>query len=788
MNKKNLLLSFLFPILILYTAYAVLGIYPFGTKTLFNGDLQGQYVDFFSYLHEMLQGNVSWTYTFSKVLGGTMIDMMSYYLSSPFNLLFCFFDARQMPLAVFLISSLKIGCISMSMYWLIQHREQSASMVIFAVAYALSGWVISYQFQLMWLDGLILLPILIFFIENFEEKSPVFYTIALALGIITNYYIGYMICGICALYFIVYRVFVVKLKRKFKDEICIWIKFAWYSGIGVLLSAFLLIPTLFALRGGKMGSITLKSLFDLRMRFSLFQLPSQIFPFSFSMDQLQNEGLPLIYCGILSCLCCCGYFLSRKETKEKIGYFLLLLFLALSMTFYGLYQAWHGFAHPAGFQTRFSFIYIFFVVYLGSIFWADDVMRWHINRKKYGNMLKCFVLFLACIECWMNIVDEYKQFSFQEKSEYDLAYENNYALSQIISETQGDDFFRVAGGELNGGWMYQYPSISSYTSCEKVGLRKFTNRVGLYTNGYWSQYSFRNTPELLNSLFGVKYLLLSNDLDANEHYSIISQSGSEGLYDYDTTMPLGFWVKEELLSIDIQEDNPMVLLKSIWDNVEAEKENEIIRELSLENRISFENNQCAITIPNKDHIVLYLESDAEYIIHSDEGYYAEVDRRNPLVLFSDKDSSYEKKYYIDNISEPTIFSAKLYECDLEEAKRRISSQAKNEELVANIHMDSYDTFSIDIQNLTGENQFYLLTIPYERKAWRVSIDNQNVETMAGLDYLMMIKLPEGEYEVNFRYIPRGSREGLIISIVGMILLLASEISSKYLIGKGVWNC
>ena len=96
MNKKEkskiIFLSGLITLLIILCIYALNGFAPFGTKTLAVMDANIQYIDFFSYLKDVIAGKNSITYSFGKTLGGSNIAVFSYYLSSPFNLLLLFFS------------------------------------------------------------------------------------------------------------------------------------------------------------------------------------------------------------------------------------------------------------------------------------------------------------------------------------------------------------------------------------------------------------------------------------------------------------------------------------------------------------------------------------------------------------------------------------------------------------------------------------------------------------------------------------------------------------------------
>jgi uncharacterized membrane protein YfhO len=78
------------PCILLTVSLMVLRIAPFGDNTLLLLDSKGQYLDYISYLKTIFTGENDLIYTFSKNLGGDVISLASYYLLSPFNLLFAF--------------------------------------------------------------------------------------------------------------------------------------------------------------------------------------------------------------------------------------------------------------------------------------------------------------------------------------------------------------------------------------------------------------------------------------------------------------------------------------------------------------------------------------------------------------------------------------------------------------------------------------------------------------------------------------------------------------------------
>ena len=93
MSKKlfTIFVSVILTILILLPIFYLQDLAPFGANSLASMDARIQYIDFFAYLKDLLEGKADLNYTFSKTLGGTYIAVFAYYLSSPLNLLVVFF-------------------------------------------------------------------------------------------------------------------------------------------------------------------------------------------------------------------------------------------------------------------------------------------------------------------------------------------------------------------------------------------------------------------------------------------------------------------------------------------------------------------------------------------------------------------------------------------------------------------------------------------------------------------------------------------------------------------------
>ena len=89
-------LSFLLPVVILFGAYIVFQVWPFGARSVLSLDLNAQYVYYYDYMYDVFAGDESIWYSWSRNLSGEFMGIIGYYLASPFNLLVWIFP-RCLP-------------------------------------------------------------------------------------------------------------------------------------------------------------------------------------------------------------------------------------------------------------------------------------------------------------------------------------------------------------------------------------------------------------------------------------------------------------------------------------------------------------------------------------------------------------------------------------------------------------------------------------------------------------------------------------------------------------------
>lgn len=102
----------------------------------------------------------SMSYSLSKSLGDNAIGLTAYYLSSPFNLLLYFTD--NIPLFVSIATVLKLASASLTVSVFLSYRFCDMKYIwnlLLSVSYGLMGYNLCQASNIMWLDGVIWLPI-----------------------------------------------------------------------------------------------------------------------------------------------------------------------------------------------------------------------------------------------------------------------------------------------------------------------------------------------------------------------------------------------------------------------------------------------------------------------------------------------------------------------------------------------------------------------------------------------------------------------------------------------------
>lgn len=363
-RRQIFIMSFLLPVVIMGSYFAYRSMAPFGQSTLLTVDLGQQYVDFFSYFRRTLLHNPSqFIYSFSSGLGGEMWGTNAYYLLSPLNLLLVFFPGAALSSGIFFLTILRYGLSGLAFAWMLDRLkyQRGIRIVGFSTAYALNGWIIANQLNLIWLDAMILLPLIIWGLYKLiHYQQPATYIIWLTVMIIDNYYMAWMICLFTILFFI----WQLPLIKNWRISVKAFSRYVFSSLVAVGISAIVLFPTIYSLlqSKGTYTSIKLRNHFE----YNPLKILTKLVPGSFNFNQMPS-GQPNFYVGMIIFLAVGLYFFNKQiKLSQRIIAFLVTTFFILSFCYEPLDLLWHLGQFPVWYPSRFSFIFSFWLVLLAA--------------------------------------------------------------------------------------------------------------------------------------------------------------------------------------------------------------------------------------------------------------------------------------------------------------------------------------------------------------------------------------------------------------------------------------
>ncbi len=598
-------------------SYLWLGVWPFGEKSVMIVDMHHQYAPMLSELREMiLTGQFNPLYTFETGIGANFLSLFGYYLASPFNLLLLLFPEHLLTEGILVITLLKNALSAALFAACVQYlfRRRDLSVVILSLGYSLSMYMIAYSWNIMWLDGVMMLPLIVLGFERMQRRGRFgVYILSLAYTLFTNYYIGFMICVFMVLY---YGVYALRQPRTAKAQWHGFFRFALGSLIGGGLAMVLLIPVFLALRYTSAAGETLP---EVAANFELFKVfGQQLFGVT---PTIRSGNLPNIYCGILPAVLL-PIFLTLKTVplRRRLVYGGLFAAVALSFTVNVFDLIWHGLHTPNDLPYRFSFIYVF--VCLLIAYMVLPHLR-EITPRQIGGSLLGIVAYVAVYE--MMMADNAQVFlpvyisillaaiygiillltarkkvvlrtaymllalvmtvemtlhgglslEALNKNEYYTSH-NGYvdneestaageamdALQEIADKETDGAFYRaelLPRRTIVDTALFHYPGLTSFSSSNYYHTTLLLGNLGYACNGV-NSYMYNSFVPLSDSLLGIRYLSLNVDVGNHAQLEKVGQSTTGNttyyLYRNNLALPIAYRVDSDVDLFTVKQYDP----------------------------------------------------------------------------------------------------------------------------------------------------------------------------------------------------------------------------------------
>ena len=823
--KKNLkkylpeILTFIVPILIMLISCIVNKTYPFGKEILPKYDGYYQYAGFTSYYKNVLLGNESLFYSFKGLLGYNFYATSIYYMFNPTNLL-CIFSTSENILEYYtFIILLRIGLSGFTMCKYLKYKFKNQSnlrYIIFSISYALMAYNVCYFFNYMYFDTVVLFPIVVLGLDKliYERKNRL-YIISLTLSIISNFYIGYMVCIFSLLYFI-YNIVIYKLdKNIIKDFI-----------ISSLLSGFMcmiiIIPEANELLKGKALLYTSNKTEYFKFNMNFLNIFYKFLPGSTSNYDLKY-GMVNIYVSLFVIILVIKYFFNKKiSKKERITTLIFILFFLLSISFNLLDFAWQLFQRPIWYPNRYIFTFSFFLITVAmkeitNITYKTNIKEnliiiisfilltlYPISKIDCSNGFKIFslifsflllilyvflienkkaktlLLILFFTEITFNIILTFTILQIHPEIQDYKLYLNKYkdAINKIKEiENKDNNFYRI---EVDFELVYNSPSLLNYNginhfnSVRNAKILNFLRKFG-YSVKHETNVKFNNYNPYLTSLLGIKYINGSKD----EMYYENVYNENPYMYLNKDALSLGYMIyNKEFKESNSSYQNTENLINSILNTdikrykvidsfngkdteiKEIDNKKYVISKTSIKIEMEDKASNSMFLIPSRN--ISFVANYSIFI--NDKEIKDAVIKQSPI--FINKGDTY-KIIIKSNLSKTELNSLKWYQIDYDKYIETINELKKNEFNITKYNKDNHIEGNIDVNN---DKNVLLLTIPYD-KGWNIYVDDNKVNYDICFDSFICLDLDKGKHNIKMNYVPSGFIVGLIISSLSFIVAI-----------------
>ena len=812
-------MAFLMPFIICVVICIGNGVYPFGDNCILHIDMYHQYCPFFTeFLHKLRTGG-SLQYSWNLGLGSDFVSLYAYYLASPLNFLIVLCPKHYVIEFMTILVLAKIALCGLTFFLFLKyhfhligkdsklHKNQVIPALVFSTAYALSGFVAAYSWDIMWMDCILLFPLIMVGLEKLvREQKPGLYFVTLALSVFANYYISIMICIFLVFYFIL--LFFTQKGGKLKA----FLRFAWYSLLAGSVSMVLLLPEIAVLSAS--GSAEDSFPKTLEWYFSVIAELGRAAAVTTSYTG--NDHWPNLYAGAFSVMLLILFVLNKRiNWKKKIAPVLFVLFFMASFANKQLDFIWHGLHFPDSLPGRQSYLYAFLILTIGyatvrkwrgirlwhigvavvfasalmavsTMFAGEDVTEYYaviisiLFVALYGIMTVLLKLaarkkreLLMVITCGIAIVELAVNMAVTGlgctgRSSYNANVDDMQKALELAKEDAADNdvpFYRVEDtGRLtkNDGTRYGYASGTQFSSLMNINVSHFYQ--ALYMEGGKNFYCYNGATPVTSAMLSVRYMVTKSIQPQNELTTLVGKCGNHYLYRNNYTLPLGIMMDEGVIdawkpssSSKIYSINSLGRLLGAADDT-----------LTLTECIQDENPGTTTLTFDHDgyYYAAYDSCSTDSLTFSHGEYETTYSKTTHRYLF---DLGYVKAGETVSVTNTDADAVRfnVYELSIaavESAYNTLNDQTLSVDDFSDTHISGH----IDVKR-AGQ---LVLSIPSE-KGWTMKVDGKDAEYEDFSDTFVSIHLDEGEHEIELYYKTPGLKAGAAISAgcVGVFLLL-----------------
>lgn len=831
-SKKYLyLLSFLLPLGVMIGVLVCFGVQPFGDNSLLIIDGLHQYMPFFSILYDKLKGGESLFYSFRAGLGINFLSLFSYYLSSPLNLFILLFQKTQLNMAVSLLVVLKIALsgLTAGIYFTSKTKKPGLPVLVAAMAYALNSYMVGYCWNVMWLDAIMIFPIIIMGIERLiDKKDGRMYCLALFYALYCNYYIAFMICIFSVIWYLFYSF------QSVKQFFFRGIAFAFYSFLAAGMSAVLLIPAYLGIKQTASGDAM--QLPEHGWETGFADLLTRQFDLATPISHDNFDGNANLYLGMFAVLALFLYLLNREiHWLRKLKVLVLTAFFYVSFSENILNFIWHGFHNQYGIPNRFSFLlgFVLIAVFFQLMEHKEGIRNWHIvlgclagtgllyvsrtlseeplSDGMYGVagmllLLYGMLLFIMTIDrkrqswyaavfCLAAVVEigatALVGFEYNGQISVSKFFSGTEDMEEAVDSLSDGTFYRseLADAKMvdENAW-YRLNAVGLFGSTAMDHMVNMMDSLGFYTG--CNEYLYRGGTPVSNLMLGVRYLYYHPEDQLHTDFEYKDTFGEFDVYENQTKgLSIGYMIDNGVENWYYESAYPFRVLNDF--GFTGYGTDDVFKAVEITDPVT---RGCTAEQTNDgEYYFTFEESDSENMVFTipirettDEFFVfydgtqvenAEIALDGEIILSDDVDG---QMLPLGPVNAGSLLTVKFeLKGETENGYVRLSAAAFQrevyEELAEAMTSGRFEITKMNDRMVEGkvtseEDQQLFFSIPYD-SGWTATVDGKKVSVSKLGEAFLAIPLSAGEHDIRITYTPNGFRTGLIISVVCALLFI-----------------
>ena len=370
-----------------------------------------------------------------------------------------------------------------------------------------------------------------------------------------------------------------------------------------------------------------------------------------------------------------------------------------------------------------------------------------------------------------------------------------------LIEKNGDEFYRVEflpRRSCVDTALYDYGGLTVFASSGSYETTQLMSHLGYASNGI-NSYLYKGYTAPTDSLFGVKYVALTNHIVGHQQLVEVDQVlvGETSYYIYENpyALPLAYPVGDNMLNWNAYDYNPIDTINTLYtemvgvDNVytvyplDPSLEGDTTAVTRGTTAFSINDNGSKnttatfkVTVPANGQAIVYVDCRAAENISVSAGSNSwGVTPYEPYIIDAGSLAAGDVvtvTLRVEQSCSGNIYVASLNETVLDEAYAKLTAGA----MQVTEHSDRYVAGKIT----ADKRQLMMTGIPYDQ-GWTVKVDGKKVNTEIVADGAMMgFYVEAGEHDVEISFMPKGLGLGIAVSVasIALTVLLALATSQK----------